>query len=171
MPRRGLGLPRFLHNSGPSIGYRDFGWHALVRFLANDDWGFQQLEGKTILFMGFKGENGSWRCCAQAKEEQERFIFCSVTESNVPPGKRQTMAEFITRANYGMIIGNFEMDFSDGEIRYKTNIDVEGGELAFLMVKSLIYANVLMMNKYLPGIMSAIYAGTDPAEVIAKVES
>ena len=63
------------------------------------------------------------------------------------------------------------MDFSDGEVRYKTSIDVEGGGLASLMVKSLIYANVPTMNKCLPGIMSVIYAGIDPAEAIAKVES
>jgi len=144
---------------------------AVTDFLTEDDWNFHQLEGKTILSMGFKGENGSWRCYAQAKEEQERFIFYSVMESNVPKEKRQTIAEFITRANYGMIIGNFEMDFSDGEVRYKTSIDVEGGELAPQMIKSLIYANVLMMNRYLPGIMSVIYGGTDPAEAIAKVES
>ena len=121
--------------------------------------------------MGFSGENGSWQCYAQAKEEQERFIFYSVMESNVLPEKRQAMSEFITRANYGMIIGNFEMDFSDGEVRYKTSIDVEGGELASLMVKSLVCANVLMMNKYLPGIMSVIYGGTDPAQAITNVES
>ena len=144
---------------------------AVADFLIEDAWKFQQIEGKTILATGFKGENGSWRCYAQTNEEQERFIFYSVMESNVPPEKRQAMAEFITRANYGMIIGNFEMDFSDGEVRYKTSIDVEGGELAPLMVKSLIYANVLMMNRYLPGIMSVIYGGTDPAEAIAKVES
>jgi hypothetical protein len=29
-----------------------------------------------------------------------------------------------------MIIGNFEMDFEDGEIRYKTSIDVEDDSLS-----------------------------------------
>ena len=32
--------------------------------------------------------------------------------------KRQDIAEYLTRANYGMVMGNFEMDYSDGEIRY-----------------------------------------------------
>jgi hypothetical protein len=31
--------------------------------------------------------------------------------------ERAPPAEFITRANYGLIIGNFELDFEDGEIR------------------------------------------------------
>ena len=144
---------------------------AVAGFLTDDDWAFHQLEGKTILSMGFNGENGSWRSYAQSKEDRERFIFYSVMESKVPEKKRQAVAEFITRANYGMIIGNFEMDFFDGEVRYKTSVDVEGGVLAPKMIKSLIYANVLMMDKYLPGIMSVIYAGTDPAEAVSGIES
>ena len=32
------------------------------------------------------------------------------------------MAEFITRANYGLHMGCFELDFRDGEIRYKMSI-------------------------------------------------
>lgn len=144
---------------------------AVAAFLTDDDWRFQQIEDKTILTMGFKGEGGSWRCYAQAKEQEKRFVFYSVMESSAPPEKRQAVAEFITRANYGLIIGNFEMDFSDGEIRYKTSIDIEGGELAPQMIKSLIYANVLTMDRYFPGIMSVIYAGTDPAEAIDRVES
>jgi len=43
--------------------------------------------------------------------------------------------KFLTRANYGMMIGNFEMDFTDGEIRYKTSIDVEGDKLSSALIK------------------------------------
>jgi hypothetical protein len=49
-------------------------------------------------------------------------------------------------------------------------VDVEGGQLTTQMVKTLVYVNVLMMDKYLPGIMSVIYAGTRPAEAVAKIE-
>jgi hypothetical protein len=144
---------------------------AVAQFLTEDDWKFRKVEDQPVLTLGFKGENGSWRCFAQSKEEQERFIFYSVMESNVPPETRDAVGEFITRANYGMIIGNLEMDYNDGEVRYKTSIDIEGGELTPGMIKSLIYVNVMMMDRYLPGIMSVIYAGTDPAEAVAKVES
>ena len=62
------------------------------------------------------------------------------------------------------------MDFSDGEVRYKTSIDVEGGELTFKMWKSLVYANVLTMDRYFPGIMSVVYGGTSPEEAITEIE-
>ena len=142
----------------------------MVQFFRDDDWRIQQLGDRPILRMGFRGNNGSWQCFAQAKDAQQQFIFYSVLETNVPPDKRQAVAEFLTRANYGLIIGNFEMDFSDGEVRYKTSVDVEGGQLTLQMIKTLVYLNVLMMDKYLPGIMSVIYADVPPAEAIARIE-
>ena len=57
--------------------------------------------------------------------------------------------KFLIRANYGMMIGNFEMDFTDGEIHYKTSIDVEGDKLSSALIKRLVYANVMMMDEYL----------------------
>jgi hypothetical protein len=79
-------------------------------------------------------------------------------------------AQFLTRANYGMTMGNFELDFADGEIRYKTSIDVEGASLTFPQIKGLIYTNVTMMDEYLPGIMSVIYSDVSPEDAIAQIE-
>jgi len=141
-----------------------------IEFFTQEGWRFEQLEGKPIVRMGFKGDNGSWMCFAQAKEDKHQLLFYSIMESNVPENKRPEIAEFVTRANYGLQIGNFEMDFSDGEIRYKTSIDVEGGELTLKMIRTLVYVNILMMDRYLPGIMSVLHAGTSPAAAIAQVE-
>jgi hypothetical protein len=69
-----------------------------------------------------------------------------------------------------MIIGNFELDFTDGEIRYKTSIDVEGANLTFTQIKRLVYANVMMMDQYLPGIMSVIDSDVEPKDAIAQIE-
>jgi hypothetical protein len=88
----------------------------------------------------------------------------------VPETKNLAIAEFIARANFGMIIGNFELDFTDGEIRYKTSIDVEGANLTFLQIKRLVYANVMMMDQYLPGIMSLLDSDVEPKDAIAQIE-
>lgn len=144
----------------------------VLKFFKEDDWRFEQLEGKTILKMGFKGDNGSWRCFAQVREEQRQFVFYSMIDTNTPEDKRQKMAEFLTRANYGLITGNFEMDFSDGEVRFKTSIDVRENENSFTpgIIKRLVYLNVLMTDKYLPGIMGVMYGVLSPTDAIAKVE-
>ena len=122
------------------------------------------------LQVGFQGESGQWLCYARIREEQEQFVFYSVCQVNAPEDKRMAVAEFLTRANYGLLIGNFELDFSDGETRYKTSIDVEGDHLSPALVQQLVYANVLTMDRYLPGIMSVLYGDVSPAEAIAQIE-
>jgi hypothetical protein len=144
---------------------------AVAGFFKEDGWNYEQLEGRPILRMGFQGENGNWACFAQSLDEKDRFVFYSSLEMRVPANKRAVVAEYLTRANYGMIIGNFEMDFADGEVRFRTSVDIEGGELTREMIKNLAYSNVLMMDRYLPGLMSVVYAGATPAEAIEKAEA
>ena len=142
----------------------------IIKFFEDDEWNFDKIEDDHSLRMGFKGENGQWHCFARTNEERRVFSFYSVTDALVPEDKRPAMAEFITRANYGMIVGNFEMDFSDGEIRFKTVIAVEDGLLTHEMIKRNVYVNLMMMDQYFPGLMSVMYVGVEPAEAVAKIE-
>src|SRR5437762_10474197 len=137
-------------------------FETMQTFFKEDEWPLTQVEGQPMLRMNFRGSNGRWMCLAQAREEQQEFVFYSICDANTPEDRRPAMAEFLTRANYGLYIGNFEMDYRDGEIRYKTSIDVEGATLTAPLIKSLVYANVAIMDRYLPGIMSVLYAGTPP---------
>ncbi len=142
----------------------------MLEFFQEDDWHFEPMEDKPILRMRFKGDNGSWRCYAQARDEQEMFIFYSVLEANVPSERRLATAEFLTRANFGLFIGNFEMDFSDGEVRYKTSLKCDAESLSSVLMKHLVYINVLMMDRYFPGLMAVMFAGKSPTEAIADIE-
>ncbi len=144
---------------------------AMVDFFKSDDWPYIQLEDRPVLSLNFDGKNAKWTCYAQAREEQQQFIFYSVCPVNTPVDKRADLAEFITRANYGLIIGNFELDFEDGEIRYKTSLDVEDVALTPTIFKNVVYANLSMMDQYLPGIMSMLYSTVSPREVIDQIES
>jgi len=139
-------------------------------FFQEDGWPFQQLEGQPILQIGFQGDNGQWVCFAQAREEQMQFVFYSVCAAKAPEAKRLALAEFLTRANYGLIVGNFEMDWHDGEVRYKTSLDVEGDRLTPALVKQMAYANVVTMDRYLPGIMRVIYGDVSPTQALAEID-
>ena len=143
----------------------------IINFFKNDDWPFVQLSEQTALQISFQGKNGKWNCYARAREEQQQFVFYSICPVNAPEEKRLAVAEFITRANSGMMIGNFELDFNDGEISYKTSIDVEGDRISSAFIKRLVYANVMMMDEYLPGILSVIYGNVSPVDAITQIEA
>jgi hypothetical protein len=138
----------------------------IISFFTKDDWPYTKIKGEPVLLTAFQGENGKWNCSAKVREEQEQFVFYSICPVNAPDSKRLAVAEFLTRANSGMIIGNFELDFADGEIRYKTSIDVEGDRLTSALIKRLVYANVTMMDEYLPGIRSVIDNDVSPVDAI-----
>ena len=142
----------------------------VIRFFNDAEWTFTRHSEQPILQMGFQGDNGQWNCFAQTNEENERFAFYSVCPVTIPEHKRSLMAEFVARANYGLVIGNFELDFEDGEVRYKTSIDVEGDRLTEALVQQLVYANIATMDAYLPGIMRVIYSDVSPAQAVAQIE-
>jgi hypothetical protein len=142
----------------------------VARFFEEDEWPFSRLDELSILQTGFQGENGQWNCFAEAREEQTQFLFYSVCPIHVPEDKRQATAEFLTRANFGLPIGNFEMDWDDGLIRCKTSTDVQSNQLGLEMVKQLVYANVFLMDMYLPGLMTVVYGDASPSKAVAQVE-
>jgi hypothetical protein len=142
----------------------------LVEFFKQEDWTCTPLEGQSVLQTQFQGENGSWTCYALAREEEAQFVFFSVCPVNAPDNQRSNLSEFITRANFGLMIGNFEMDWDDGEIRFKTGIDVEGDRLTIALVRQVVYANVLMLDMYLPGLLSVLYGQVTPATAIQAID-
>ncbi|MBO0349876.1 YbjN domain-containing protein [Phormidium pseudopriestleyi FRX01] len=143
---------------------------ALINFLRENDLAFIESEENGTLGLVVEGNNGRYTCYAIAREKEQQMIFYSLFPINVPEAKRLAIAEFITKANYGMMIGNFELDFQDGEIRFKTSIDVENDCLTSALIKNLVAANLAMMDHYMQGLMSVIYGNVSPDEAIAQIE-
>jgi len=143
---------------------------ALVSFFEEDSWAFNLLEEPPLLQLPFRGENGSWTCVAQGRDDQEQFVFYSLCPVDAPEQRKAAVAEFLTRANYGLILGNFELDYEDGEIRYKTSIDVVNDRLSPELIRNLVYTNVLVMDRYLPGIMKVIYGEVAPLDAVREIE-
>ena len=142
---------------------------AVADFLQSDRWAHEALVGQQAHRVFYQGENGRLICFAQSRQEEQQLIFYSYGPENVPEDRRQAMAEFITRANFGMVLGNFELDFADGEVRFKTSIDVEGAELTAELIKPVIYANVLTMDEYLPGLLTVSQGSATPEEALNKI--
>ena len=118
----------------------------------------------------FAGQNGEVACFAQVRVDIQQFLFYGMLPVHVPEHMRGAMAEFLTRANYGLRIGNFEMDYMDGEVRFKSSLDFEGEALTANLIRNAIYPAVQTLDRYLPGALAVIYAGKEPAQAIADVE-
>lgn len=110
-----------------------------------------------------------WACFVSERNARELLCY-GVLPANIPQEHRPAVAEFITRANYGMAVGNFELDYSDGEVRYKTYVALDEGPMTDGLLGPLLATNHAMMRKYTPGFIRVI-DGIAPARAVAEVES
>ena len=146
------------------------GFQTLTDFLEEDGWKARRLEGKNAFSMGYTGKNGDYRCYAVVRIDLEEFLYYAVAPVRVPEDVRPAVVEFITRANYGMRIGNFELDYSDGEVRYKSSINFEDEVLTDEAIRNAIYPAVQTIDRYLPGLLRVGFGGATPLEAIEEIE-
>lgn len=140
-------------------------------YFSREEWDYQQLEGETVLRLGYIAPNNMWTCYAQVKEADAIFIFYSIAPVEIPVKKRRLASEYLTRANFGLVYGNFEMDFESGLVRYKTSIDVEDDRLSYELFRPVVWANIFTMERYLPGLQAVVYEDARPEDAIREVEA
>ncbi len=145
-------------------------FETLGEFLEEDEWYPQRMEDRYIYRMGFSGANGQFACYAQIRVDLEQFLFYVMAPVKVPEDRRMLCAEFITWANYGLRIGNFEMDLQDGEVRYKSSLDFQDEPLTENLIKFAIYPAVQTVDRYLPGLMKVIYGAATPHAAVKEIE-
>lgn len=145
-------------------------YRTLGQYLSEDGWFPTALEDTNTYRMYYSGDHGELRCYAIVRVDLEQLLIYAVAGVKIEEPQRLAVAEFLTRANYGLRIGNFEMDFTDGEVRYKSSIDFEGEPLTFNLIRNTIYPAVRIMDQYLPGVLKVAFGGRTPAEAIAEIE-
>jgi hypothetical protein len=115
-------------------------------------------------------EAGEWTLFVVCREEHGRCSIYSQALWAAPETSRPAMAELLTRLNYGLALGNLEMDFADGEVRFKTSVDVSGSHLSLAMFDAILDANLAAMDAYFPALEAVRDGRMTPAEAAASVE-
>lgn len=112
---------------------------------------------------------GEWVVVAQWHDSDAQLAVYCACALTVPPTRRAAVMELITRANYGLRLGCFELDLDDGEVRFRASIDFEGTEPAPTLARSLLYTAVATMGRYAPALVDVI-DGADAKSALAPIE-
>lgn len=116
-------------------------------YLTTMGWSYERIDD-TILRLSFRGEQGQWTVLIRTDEEKQLCMVYSIYPQLVAEQHRTAMAVFLTQENYDLPIGNFEMDAADGELRYRTGIDVEHDRLTIPVFGQLFTTNIAIMDEY-----------------------
>lgn len=142
------------------------------QFLQQKNWHAELLEDYPYTYHAlFPGKNAEFSVYARIRPELELLLCYAASPFEVPEERLSAAAEFVARANYGLRIGNFELDFSDGEIRYKSTLDFADEPLTQNLLRNTLYPCCYMLDKYLPAIYALIYENKSPLEAIKLVEA
>jgi hypothetical protein len=91
----------------------------LVGHFEDRDLRFAAQEERQTVTADFRGEVGTFRVLARVDDTEGLFQVFGYMPVRIPEGARPVIAEAITRANFGLKIGKFEMDMDDGEVLFQ----------------------------------------------------
>lgn len=141
-------------------------------FLTDGDWKYQLEEKERFNLFTFKvgGKHGVMSLRIVVRESVGLVCIYNKLPVSVPEEKRSDVGEFLSRANYGLIVGNFETDFRDGEIRFKSSADYEDTIISKITLRNLLLVNLSTSDKYYPALMKMIWGNISAKDAIKEVE-
>ena len=141
------------------------------KFLVDDDWHFSFDENIGVFDFGLRVKSKIQKINYIVDVHEDEIVvygMCPIGADYTDSNMMAQMAEFLCRANYGLKNGCFELDFRDGEIRYKSFIDCEDVMPSTEVIKNSIHCIAVMFKRYAPGITDIIFASCTAKEAIGK---
>ncbi len=143
----------------------------IEEWLKGEEWKYEVMDDGEVIKTGLSGLECLWGRVKLICFLKDDHVTCyTIAPINIPEDMRQAVADAITRANYGLDRGNFEMDFNDGEVRYKTQVSLADLENAPKDAVSFLYSlGISMAERYGDAIMK-VMLGSDPKKAIDEAE-
>ena len=125
------------------------------------------VEGGALFTFSALGDHGAYPTLVYARAP---FLICLARFSHtVPDARRLEVAEFLHRVNYGLLLGNFEMDYDEGEVRFRTSLMAEGS-LTHEVLDRYIQMPAAMLDRYAPGLAAIVADGEIAGEALRRVQ-
>jgi hypothetical protein len=145
-------------------------YEELIHLLDEREIGYSTSEDQAIR-TDLRGEVAVYRIVARVEAEAELFQVFGYSPLRIPEGCRLAIAEAVTRANYGLRIGKFELDLDDGELRFQAAQILVYESVGEEVIDRMIGTAISMLDMYLPSFLSVIYANELPQDAIRRVEA
>lgn len=148
--------------------------NAIESFFEKDDWRYTFNEEDALFEAGVKLDCKLKSTRLKIRVGTSYYTVYATIALNADEDSRQQVAEYLTRANYGLRAGNFELDMRDGEVRYKIHVDC-GDDCeclpSYSVVENSVYISVNMIEKYGDGLVAVMYGFKTAEEAVNEAEA
>jgi len=143
-------------------------------YLASQNWSYD-FDDETGVFrfrLGIKGRLNKVEYFIRVREGGvTAYGICPITVDHNDDRLLNRVNRFLALANYGLPYGNFELDVTDGEIRFKMSYYCgEDNTPSPDAIELVVDLPSSMMKKYGDGLVAVMLAGSDPDGEIKKIE-
>lgn len=142
-------------------------FETLRQFLQRGNWNATELKGQYAFTARVEAALSPRNYFFQVKIELEQFLFYIAPTLTLMPDMLPGVAEFIARANYGMRIGNFELDYARGKVNFRSSINFEGVPLVEQLIDNAVAPALVAYDEFFPGLVN-VFAGIQTPEVAIR---
>lgn len=124
---------------------------------------------RNIIKTQLTGHNGSMGFIIDVREAT--VLVLALCQVHILPQKRLAMAELLTRINFKLLLGNFEMNYETGEVRFSISWRYDAAQPAInSALEHNIFTCAAILDHFLPAIMRVNYSNISPVAVLKEVE-
>lgn len=89
-----------------------------------------KVDGETgLVRTGFGMKNAKFDCVIEVNEQDDLAQITALIPIQVPSAKRRDACELLTPINWRLVLGKFQMDIDDGELRFQSGAPYAPGIL------------------------------------------
>lgn len=140
--------------------------------LKTTGWDPQETEKEGVLRVDFSVDNIPIdEAIADVRIDYERFLYYLNFRQKAPVKQRHETMEFVTRVNYDLVIGNFELNLENGFVRFKSAVDFTGTELVPPLIRDAIKSAMDAVELYADAIVDVMHGKKKAKKALEDAES
>ena len=142
----------------------------LENYFKEKDWtyDYDTIHGVFSIEADLQCKFGSAMVVYQAMDEA--FLTYTTIAEEARMGVRADVAEYLHRANYGLPNGNFEFDYDDGAVHFKTYFDCPEGVVTDKQLEDSMAIGLTVFDRYGDGLYEIMRSASLAKGIIEKIE-
>lgn len=132
-------------------------------------WPIAQHDSLPMVRMEFATDQAEGTMFVQITPGRRRVVAYAALPDRVPADRRSDVAELLVRANGALTIGNFDLDLDEGEIRFRSGLDLGATPLTDELIDPLVQSCLVSVGDVAPAISEVTAGRRSPKDAIEAV--
>lgn len=142
----------------------------LERVLTDIGWEPAPAEGIAGFTVDFGEPHLPVATALAAVSPREQFVLYLNFGFDAPSDRRDELARFVTQVNWTLMVGAFQLDLDDGQVRFRVGVDFTDAELTEAIVRNAVRDAMSAVETYANAVADVVARGKTAAEALAAVE-